>query len=141
VANPVIVADLEARFRSLTEDEHDVAQALLDDAWAILLVNKPNLETQIADGDVSREIVTFVVSAMALRVLRNPEGIRQWSIDDASFTRDNALSAGGLYLSPDELRLLSPAASGTGAAFTISPTNDGPGYRTDSARLLGLDWS
>lgn len=141
MANPVVVADLEARFRPLTAEEQPVAQALLDDAWAILLVNKPNLEAQIAAGDIAPEIVTFVVSAMVLRVLRNPDGVRQWTVDDAMFTRDNTVSTGGLYASADELGLLVPAGAGSGAAFTITMSNDGPGYRTDSAELLDLDWS
>ena len=140
MANPVTVADLEARFRSLTADEQTVAQALLDDAWAILLTQKPNLDAQLAAEEIAPEIVTFVVSAMVLRVLRNPDGIRQWSVDDASFTRDSALSAGGLYVSPEELGLLAPAGSGSGAAFTITPGNDGPGYRSDLPSYL-LGWS
>jgi hypothetical protein len=140
VPNPVVVADLEARFRSLTDDEQTVAQALLDDAWAILLGQKPNLDAQMAAGDVAEELVRFVVAAMVLRVLRNPNGVRQWSVDDYSETRDAALSAGALYLSPDELGLLSPPGTGSGAAFTITPGNDGPGYRTDTPVDL-LGWS
>jgi hypothetical protein len=141
VANPVTVADLEARFRSLTAEESTVAQALLDDAWAILLIQRPNLEADITAGDVPGEVVTFVVAQMVLRVLRNPDGIRQWSVDDASFTRDGSVSTGGLYASDYELGLLSPVAEGTGAAFTITPYNPGPGYREDTADLLDLDWS
>ena len=35
MANPVSVDDLAARWRPLTDDEHTVASALLDDAWEI----------------------------------------------------------------------------------------------------------
>lgn len=139
MANPVTVADLEARFRSLTADEQSVAQALLNDAWAILLVSKPNLDAQVGD-EVSTEVVTFVVASMVLRVLRNPNGVRQWSVDDYSETRDVSIASGGLYVSAEELALLSPAGTGSGAAFTITPGNDGPGYSTSLPRYL-LGWS
>ena len=140
MANPVTVADLEARFRSLTADEQTVAQALLDDAWAILLVSKPNLEQQITDGAIAPEVVTFVVAAMVLRVLRNPNGVRQWSVDDYSETRDPSIASGGLYVSTEELALLAPAGTGSGAAFTITPASDGPGYSTALPQYL-LGWS
>jgi hypothetical protein len=138
--NPVVVPDLEARFRPLTDDEGAIAQALLDDAWAILLTQKPNLDAQLTAGDIAPEIVTFVVSAMVLRVLRNPNGVRQWSVGDYSETRDNTISGGSLYLTPDELGLLSPAGTGSGAAFTITPSNVGPGFATDPWGDP-LDWS
>lgn len=126
--NPAIVADLEARFRPLSDTERDNAQALLDDAWAILLSHRPTLEAPTPP--VSSDLVRAVVSAMVLRVLRNPEGIRQWSVDDASFTRDNALSAGGLYVSDEELSLLN-GGSGSGA-FTIRPVGSAiPSYQPD----------
>lgn len=123
MANPVMVSDLEARFRPLLESERTVAQALLDDAWAVVLTRRPMLQQHLVDGNVSDGLARAVVSAMVLRVLRNPEGIRQWSIDDASFTRDNALSAGWLFVSDDELALLTPGGTGDGA-FTIRPIVD-----------------
>ena len=93
---------------------------MLDDAWAILLAVVPDIDARVVAGTTSTNLVISVVSAMVLRVLRNPEGIRQWSVDDASFTRDNSLSAGGLFVSPEEVALLTGAASQAAAgAFTI----------------------
>jgi hypothetical protein len=106
VPNPVLISDLEARFRPLTVAEQTVAQALLDDAWEELLARVPDLEARTADGRVTSGLVVRVVSAMVIRVLRNPEAIRQWSVDDASFTRDNLVSSGFLYASADEIGLL-----------------------------------
>jgi hypothetical protein len=58
---------------------------------------------------------------MALRVLRNPNGVRQWSVDDYSETRDSALSAGSLYVSDDEAALLSGTAARRRGAFSVAP--------------------
>lgn len=135
--NPVIVADLEARFRSLSGDEQEVAQALIDDAWAIALAHVPDLDARMASGALSPDVARFVITAMALRVLRNPNGIRSWSVDDYSETRDSALSAGSLYASPDEVALLRGTVSRRGA-FSIGPTREpcpAPGAERDAATL------
>lgn len=138
--NPVLVSDLEARFRALTDAEEPVAQALLDDAWAILLTVIPDLEDRITAGSTSEALVVSVMSAMVLRVLRNPNGVRQWSVDDYSETRDSALSAGLLYASPDEVRLLNGrASSARRGAFSITPYSEtgvpAPGAERDLAQL------
>lgn len=106
MANPTEIEDLEVRFRVLTEEERPNAQSLLDDAWEELLARVPDLETRMDDGRVSTGLAVRVVRAMVVRVLRNPDAIRQWSGDDASFTRDTAVSAGLLYATPEEIGLL-----------------------------------
>jgi hypothetical protein len=140
VSNPVIVEDLEARFRSLTAAEQTVAEALLDDAWAVLLMTIPDLEDRITAGTVSDEAITFVVSAMVLRVLRNPNGVRSWSVDDYSETRDNSLSAGSLYASPDEVRLLTGRASslrrGAFSVVPAQPASAAPGSESEYVEYL-----
>jgi len=102
----VIVADLEARWRPLTAAETVVATAMIDDAMTLLTVRRPTLLADVTAGLVTQESVVFVVSAMVLRVLKNPESKRQESIDDYAWTRDTAVSSGALYVSDDELRLL-----------------------------------
>lgn len=102
----VIVGDLEARWRSLTDAETVVANAMIDDAMTLLTVRRPTLLADVTAGLVTQESVVFVVSAMVLRVLKNPESKRQESIDDYSWTRDTAVSSGALYVSDDELRLI-----------------------------------
>lgn len=116
--NPVTVPDLVNRFRALDTAESKIAESLLLDAWEELLApkNVPDLEQRMADGRVREGLVRRVVAAMVLRVLRNPDAIRQWQIDDASFTRDQLVSAGLLYASEDEVALLLDDPPG---AFTI----------------------
>lgn len=118
--NPAIVSDLEARFRPLTEAEKSVAVAQLDDAWAILLASVPTLQARHAAGAVSDALVRSVIAAMVIRVLRNPEGLRTFSSDEASFTRDNAVSGGALYVSAEEAALLSGSALADGAVVHLS---------------------
>jgi len=139
MVNPVTVADLEARFRPLSEDERTVARALLDDAWAIALTRRPSLDMDVANGVVSWGLAVAVISAMVLRVLRNPNGVRQWSVDDYSETRDSAVSAGVLYVSDEELALLSPGGTGDGA-FTIRPIARGAYAYPPDPWVPGTPW-
>ncbi len=113
MVNPATPADLAARWRPLNTAEAAIAQTLLDDAYAILLARLPTLEARMSavPPTVSAELVVGVICSMVLRVLRNPDGKRQESIDDYSWTRDNAVSAGLLYASEDELRLMAGSQS------------------------------
>lgn len=118
--NPVTIADLEVRWRPLTSEEQTVAQAVLDDAWALLVARAVGLEDRLNSGALSYDLAVAVVSAMALRVLRNPEGYVSETSGPFSYRRsEQTVAAGaGLFVTPDELALLSP----TGAAFTVRQT-------------------
>lgn len=108
MANPATTADIEARWRPLATQETTNADALLTDAWALLLARRPTLEADIAAETVSEANVVRVVVAMVLRVLRNPDGKLEEKIDDYSYRRDSATSTGGLYLTDDELADITP---------------------------------
>ncbi len=118
--NPVTVTDLEARWRPLSADEQTVAQAVLEDAWVLLLSRAPAVEARQADGSLAVGAVIAVVSAMALRVLRNPDGYVSQTVGAFSYQRSDSAS-GGLFVSADELALLSPTGTTVGA-FTIRQT-------------------
>ncbi len=113
MVNPAQPPDLAARWRPLTTAETAIAGTLLDDAYAILVARAPTLEARLSavPPTVSTGLVVGIVCSMVLRVLRNPDGKRQESIDDYSWTRDEAVSAGLLYVADDELRLLSGSQS------------------------------
>ena len=108
MANPVTVADLEARWRPLSAQETINADAFLGDAWALLLGRRPNIEADIAAGTVSTQDVVRVVSAMVLRVLKNPDGWADEAIDDWRGKRAAAVASGELYVSPSELADVTP---------------------------------
>lgn len=105
--NPVTVPDLEVRFRSLTEPEKKTAEALLADAWEELQARVPALKARRQAQLVSDGLVVRVVAAMVVRVLRNPDALRSWVVDGDSFTRDQLVSSGLLFITPDEVELLS----------------------------------
>lgn len=117
--NPAVVADLVERWRPLTAQETINAQAYLGDAWWLLTGRRRNLELDMAAGDVSEGNVVRVVCAIVLRLLRNPEGKLEESIDDYRYRRDQLVSSGALHVTDDELADLSPRV-GRGA-FTIRP--------------------
>jgi hypothetical protein len=108
MANPAVVADVAARWRPLTTQETTNATAFLGDAWALLLSRRPTLEADITAGTVTTANVVRVVVAMVLRILRNPDGWDQESIDDWSGRRNALIADGVLRVTPDELADITP---------------------------------
>ncbi|MFB7739574.1 Gp19/Gp15/Gp42 family protein [Streptomyces sp. NPDC056112] len=96
--------------RDLTAVETRQATSLLEDASALIVERFPRYAT--TPTQTSKK----VCCAMVLRVLRNPEGKRQESIDDYSYTIDSSRSAGELYLTDNEAAELQPSRTG---AFSI----------------------
>lgn len=101
--NPASTSDIALRWRNLTDQEAANATAYLDDAWALLTTRRPSLEADMVAGTVSTGNVVRVVCAMVLRLLKNPDGKLEESIDDYRYRRDSAVSAGALYVTDDEL--------------------------------------
>lgn len=104
--NPASIEDIEAMWRPLSEQETINATALLAAVWARVKFQVPGVEANLDSEALDPILARAVLVAAVLRVLRNPEGLRQQQIDDYSYTRDTALSSGELYLSDDELALL-----------------------------------
>jgi hypothetical protein len=105
--------DLEDRLgRELTDAEERQATAWLADATALILKHFPQYAATPTD------VSTKVCCAMVLRKLDNPNGKRQESIDDYSYTIDSSRSRGEVYLSDEEMDELRPAKK---SAFSIVP--------------------
>lgn len=123
--NPATTADVVARWRPLSAQETTNAQTFLDDAWVMLkrrmAVEGVDIDAQIAgDADLESDVVRVLATAV-LRVMKNPDGKSRESIDDYSWSRDEAVSAGLLYFTDDELDGLIPGAGEKGRAFMIDP--------------------
>lgn len=103
-----IVADVTNRWRPLTLEEEAVAAALLQEAEAILAVASPGIRERAAASPDAAVVARSVVVSMVLRVLKNPDSVRQFSIDDYTQVRDQVASSGLLYATPEELAQVAP---------------------------------
>lgn len=138
-SNPAIVDDIENRWRPLTDRETIVASTLLDDAWMLLKLKDATIDTRLdaVPIELDTALVVMVLVEMVKRVLRNPDGIRQESIQDYSVTRDAVVSSGLLSVTDDELDLLASTTTVTSDAFTIRPVHKIP---SGSALYDADDW-
>lgn len=122
MSSPATLANIEARYlETLSIDQRRIVTALLEDSYAILLASDPTIAERLANpvtAAILRPLVIQVQAAMILRVLRNPNGKLEESIDDYSYRLDSAVSTGSLYVSDSELLLLGTRRNRRGA-FTI----------------------
>lgn len=81
-------------------------EKLIDKAEGILLDEIPNLQARITAGRTKVDSVQSVIEDMVVRVLRNPNALRQIGIDDGTATIDQTISSGQLYVSDAELARL-----------------------------------
>lgn len=122
-------ADVEAAWRTLDAAERRLAATKLEFASEVIRARVTDLDARITAGTASAALAKHVAVEMVLRHLRNPDGTRQTStqhsIDDYSETvtetRDGATASGGIYLTDEELSLLTRKGS---SAFSIAPTRE-----------------
>jgi hypothetical protein len=102
-------ADVESRFRTLTDAEAATIDAILDDVELDILARIPDLAAQVTAETIAEATVIKVEAWAAIRYLKNPSGKSQESIaGEYAYTRDSAVSSGALYISDDEWRQLLP---------------------------------
>lgn len=109
--NPAAAEDVVLE-RPLTPTEEAAVPGWLNQAWTILQGDVPGLPARMAlDPDAATwldpDLVVQVLSAMVERKLRNPDGLRAFTIDDVVNTVDATLSTGQLYSTPAERARLS----------------------------------
>jgi hypothetical protein len=126
--NPATADDLRSRsLRPLTPAQLQWGTTALDDAWNIIVTRLPAIAVRLDSNPPAAftALVVQVECAMVLRVLTNPDGKLQETIDDYTYRLDAARSTGALYLSDAEATLLG-SSGGSETAFTIKPANSGP---------------
>lgn len=118
----VIKEDIVSRFRELESDEDAVIETMITDAQDI--VEDAAESAGVPEPTTPRGERTFkrIVAAVVIRVLRNPEGYLTETLDDYTYRRDSAVSAGVLYVSDAEVEQLRPVALRRRGAFTIVPS-------------------
>lgn len=119
--NPASIHDVLGRsLRPLTDVEAAWAERKVDDAFDQLLALRPTVATRLDGGDeLFSRLVVQVVCAMILRVLGNPDGKLEETVDDYTYRLDAAVSSGQLYPTDAELELVSAGGAESGTAFTI----------------------
>lgn len=109
MANPATVAHIQERWRSLAGTDLIRAETYLQAAWEVLTAEVPGLDDRLTAETVSEALVVHVLCEMTLRVLRNPEGKLEETIDDYRYRRDRLVSSGVLYVTPEEVSYLTPS--------------------------------
>lgn len=128
MTNPATAADVESRWRPLSDAETTVATTRLDDAWRKLKKDITDLETRMVDNaDLTADVVR-VLSDAVIRVLQSSarNGLRKGAIgvDDGSSSWElDASIQTGLYFTDDEYADLASTGRRRGArAFSVQPT-------------------
>lgn len=117
------VSDLEARWRTLDEDERAVAEVKLSDASVYLRGRVPDLDQRVADGVLDPDIPKIVVCGMVKRAMNTPGlgadgGLASAQQSAGPFSQSLTYSNpdGNLFLSKAEKQLL---GIGKGRAFGV----------------------
>jgi hypothetical protein len=87
-------ADVEARWRPLSDAESDTASTLIDDAVMLIDIYRPSLAAAVASGAVPERVVVLTVVETVIRVLANPD-----LLSNESITADGGISIGWQFQS------------------------------------------
>ena len=103
-------------------DEALVA-ALISDAEQVILAEYPAIQDRIDQNLLPVERVTFVVTQMVSRILRNPEGLSSWQQQTGPFGQSRTFGTEnvGIYLTDNEIKLLSPTRRGKAYSVDLAP--------------------
>lgn len=118
----VVAEDVISRWTGTGEipDDSDVTLlTLIGDAEALVLKRYPNIQARLDSNLLEERIIKMVVSSMVQRAYQTTlDGKNQYSYSSGPFSESGSYGSDqkrGLYLTEDEISLLSP--SDTGKAF------------------------
>lgn len=120
------VSDLEVRWRILSEDERERAEALLGDASAML-----DAYLTVDEGDEKQmtllKIVTCNMVERAMSTVDGLYGVTQQSITAVGFSQQNTYAnpTGDLYITRNEKRMLGISGTGKGRTLMYQMAGDG----------------
>ena len=105
------IEDLEAEWRPLSPDEEETAERRLATASLLIRRRKPSIDDEIADDEVLREVVTFVVCDMvknSMNTAEVPSGVSQFTNSTGPFSQTMQFTNPGedLYFKKIHRRLL-----------------------------------
>ncbi len=127
MADLTTIERVEAGWRPLADPSQERTVALTTIGAASRLLRRliPTIDDRINSGDLDEEFVSDIVAGAVIRVVRNPEGLREFAIDDYREVRNSDSLAGLLGFTDEELALLGSSGAATGSAFTIVPSGRG----------------
>jgi DNA-binding transcriptional LysR family regulator len=106
--------------KELTPAQESTATAKIEQLTASIRMRYPDIDLRMASSASLETVVRRTVAAAVARVLRNPDGKIQETIDDYSYRRADAVAEGVLQLTDIEWGLLGPStAAASPGAFTI----------------------
>ncbi|GGM75540.1 hypothetical protein GCM10012275_52790 [Longimycelium tulufanense] len=101
------VDDVRKRYEgTITADQEAFVDQKLDDAEEHIASHIGDIGARIAAGRTTATRVAIVLSNMVARVLRNTSGARSQTVGPYSHTLDQAVSAGKLFLTREDRKLL-----------------------------------
>lgn len=124
--NPATTADIESRWRPLTDGEVVVAPTRLDDAWRMLKREVPGIEARFAaEDDLQADAVQVLAEAVIRALQSNVNGFRKGtiSVDDATRTWELDESVRyGIYFPTEDILRLSGGTTGVQRAYSVMPS-------------------
>lgn len=104
--------DVAAQYGAMTEAQQGLTTHLVRAASTLLRQRARqagiNIDAEIAAGRLDPDVAALAVTAMVLRVLRNPNGLRAETVGPFSRTFDTTVAAGLLVVSDDDLGVVTP---------------------------------
>lgn len=102
------VGDVAGQYGSLTAAQEGLVGWLLRAASKMVRARFPNIDTQLAAGQLDRDVVALGIANMVLRVIRNPGGLRSETVGPFSRSWDTRVAAGLLAITAEEAALFTP---------------------------------
>lgn len=96
-------------------------RALIADAESIILTTYPAIQGRVDAGKLSQNVITMVTARMVTRVLRNPENASYVSQTTGPFTSAVNRAEVDLWMTPDEVQMLSPIYPGKAYSVNLAP--------------------
>jgi hypothetical protein len=134
------VGDVSAQFGVLSDAQTGLARYLLRAASKLVRRAFPAVDADMASGAIDPDIVALSVTNMALRVLRNPQGLRAQTIGPFSYTYDTTVAAGLLVLSESETAALTLPAVQANSMAAMGTVRIHPGMAPPVRHRGGRGW-
>lgn len=112
--------DVEEMIGDIDDCDVDKVGGLLRRASTMIRSQVANIDLRITLGTLDGQTVADIATDMVIRVLRNEEGVKQETIGPTAVTYDPQVAAGRLFMTPDELFTLTPAAAVRAPVGTIN---------------------